>query len=171
MVYGKRRLLAAFVLTALAGCLLHGVYSLWPNGFTALFSPVRESLWEHLKILVWPYLAAALVLNRDRPTGMRPWLLALLGMSAAMLAAGYFWHITLGGEAVWADIGLYVLLLAFGFWIPSRFSGPFRGVKWILPVLGTAALIALTAVFALYPPDGLLFVDLSGADVWSRLPC
>ena len=59
----KKQIGLAFLLTALAGCLLHGLYALWPNAFTALVSPIWESLWEHLKILVWPYLAAALVLT------------------------------------------------------------------------------------------------------------
>lgn len=98
MVYGKKQIGLAFLLTALAGCLLHGLYALWPNAFTALVSPIWESLWEHLKILVWPYLAAALVLTWNRPTGIRPWLLSLLLMCAGMLGAGYLYHIVLGGE-------------------------------------------------------------------------
>ena len=84
MVYGKKQIGLAFLLTALAGCLLHGLYALWPNAFTALVSPIWESLWEHLKILVWPYLAAALVLTWNRPTGIRPWLLSLLIMCAGV---------------------------------------------------------------------------------------
>ena len=99
MVYGKKQIGLAFLLTALAGCLLHGLYALWPNAFTALVSPIWESLWEHLKILVWPYLAAALVLTWNRPTGIRPWLLSLLLMCAGMLGAGYLYHIVLGGAS------------------------------------------------------------------------
>ena len=36
------------------GVLLHFLYAWLPNPLTALFSPVRESLWEHLKILFYP---------------------------------------------------------------------------------------------------------------------
>ena len=136
MVYGKKQIGLAFLLTALAGCLLHGLYALWPNAFTALVSPIWESLWEHLKILVWPYLAAALVLTWNRPTGIRPWLLSLLLMCAGMLGAGYLYHIVLGGESFWPDLVLYLLLLLFGFWFPRRFSGPFEGVRWKLPLAG-----------------------------------
>ena len=60
MVYEKKQLLLAFVLAVLAGAGLHFVYGLCPNGVTALFSPVNESIWEHTKILFWPYLAAHL---------------------------------------------------------------------------------------------------------------
>ena len=171
MVYGKKQLAAAFLLAALAGCLLHGLYALWPNGFTALFSPVWESLWEHLKILVWPYLAASLVLTWGRPNGLRPWLLVLLLMCAGMLAVGYLYHIVLGGESHWFDIALYLLLLLFGFWLPRRFSGPFEGLRWKLPAAGVLVLLMLMVLFTLSHPDLLLFTDLSGANTWSQLPC
>ena len=46
-----KRLLAAFVLTTLAGVCLHFLYDLLPCPVTALFSPVRESIWEHLKVI------------------------------------------------------------------------------------------------------------------------
>ena len=154
MVYGKKQIGLAFLLTALAGCLLHGLYALWPNAFTALVSPIWESLWEHLKILVWP-----------------SWLLSLLLMCAGMLGAGYLYHIVLGGESFWPDLVLYLLLLLFGFWFPRRFSGPFEGVRWKLPLAGVLALLLLMVLFTLSPPDHLLFVDLSGADTWSQLPC
>ena len=134
MVYGKKQIGLAFLLTAVAGCLLHGLYALWPNAFTALVSPIWESLWEHLKILVWPYLV-------------------------------------LGGESFWPDLVLYLLLLLFGFWFPRRFSGPFEGVRWKLPLAGVLVLLLLMVLFTLSPPDHLLFVDLSGADTWSQLPC
>ena len=117
-------------------------------------SPIWESLWEHLKILAWPYLAAALVLTWNRPTGIRPWLLSLLLMCAGMLGAGYLYHIVLGGESFWPG-----------------FSGPFEGVRWKLPLAGVVVLLLLMVLFTLSPPDHLLFVDLSGADTWSQLPC
>ena len=54
MVYEKKQLIPVFCLTLLAGIGLHALYRLCPNALTALFSPVRESLWEHIKLLFWP---------------------------------------------------------------------------------------------------------------------
>ena len=79
MVYKKKQLLLAFVLAVLAGAGLHFVYGPCPQGVTALFSPVNESIWEHVKILFWPYLAAAVWLTWGRPTALRPWLLTGVG--------------------------------------------------------------------------------------------
>ena len=171
MVYGKKQTYFALFATILAGCLFHFLYALWPNAFTALLSPTCESIWEHLKILIWPYLTAALVLTWNRPTGIRPWLLSLLILCSGMLAAGYLYHILLGGRSFWFDFALYLLLLLFGFWFPQRFSGPFHALKWKLPVAGVLLLVLLTVLFTLRPPDRLLFVDLSGTNTWSQLPC
>lgn len=170
MVYGKKQIGLAFLLTALAGCLLHGLYALWPNAFTALASPIWESLWEHLKILAWPYLAAALVLTWNRPTGIRPWLLSLLLMCAGMLGAGYLYHIVLGASPsgrTWCCICSFCCS-ASGFHGGS--PAPSR-VRWKLPLAGVVVLLLLMVLFTLSPPDLLLFVDLSGADTWSQLPC
>ena len=48
-------------------------------------------------------------------TGLGPWLLALLAICGAMLAAGYLYHVTAGGDSVAFDVGLYVLLMGAGF--------------------------------------------------------
>ena len=104
MVYGKKQLILAFVLTVLAGSGLHFVYGLCPNGVTALFSPVNESIWEHGKILFWPYLAAAVWLTWGRPTGLRPWLLVGVGICLLMFGIGYLLHVVLGWDSLAADL-------------------------------------------------------------------
>ena len=89
MFYPKRQLILTWIAALLAGCVLHFVYGWWPNAVTALFSPVNESLWEHVKLVFWPFLGAALALNRDRPGGTRPWLLALPLLCALVLGLGW----------------------------------------------------------------------------------
>lgn len=171
MIYPKRQLIVTWLAAILAGCALHFLYAWWPNAATALFSPVNESLWEHVKLVFWPFLGAALVLNRGRPGGVRPWLLVLPGLCALMLILGWVYHVMLGGEAMWVDIAIYVLVMTLGFWLATRFSGPFRGVKWVLPIVAVIALALLIGWFTLYPPEGLLFRDLSAVGSWLPLPC
>ena len=171
MFYPKRQLFVTWTAALLAGCVLHFLYGWWPNAVTALFSPANESLWEHVKLVFWPLLGAALVLNRDRPGGMRPWLLVLPLMCVLMLALGWLYHIALGGEAMWVDIAIYALVITLGFWLSTRFSGPFKGIKWVLPILAVLALALLIGWFTLYPPEGLLFRDLAAVGSWLPLPC
>ena len=58
----KRRWLLTALGAILAGAGLHFLWQALPNPLFALISPVNESVWEHLKLLYWPMLAAALVL-------------------------------------------------------------------------------------------------------------
>ena len=88
------------------GVLLHFLYAWLPNPLTALVSPVRESLWEHLKLLFYPLLAAALLLTRDAPALRAARLLALLTVCALMLGAGWAYHIVLRGESPAFDLAL-----------------------------------------------------------------
>lgn len=166
----SKRAIVTFVVATLSGACLHFVYALFPNPVTALISPVNESLWEHLKILFWPGLAAALFLRgQDRRTAPR--LLALLISGAAMLGVGYVYHILLNGEALGFDIALYVLAMAAAFLLPGLFQKPFSGRLDIAVVGLTALTAAAILVFTFAPPGFLLFADLSGVHTWVRIPC
>ena len=168
--YSKRSLILTAVGAILLGTGLHFLYDLLPNAATALLSPVNESLWEHVKIVYWPYLMGALWLTRGRPGAIRPWLLVLPLMCALMLVLGFGYHILLGGEALWVDVLIYILVMGLGFWLPTRFSGPFRGPLWTLPFFGVILLGILLGVFTLYPPQSILFANLQAAN-WFLLPC
>ena len=161
MYYGRRQLILTAGAAILAGGLLHFLFAWFPNGATALLSPVNESLWEHSKLLFWPYLASALWLNRGRPGGIRPWLLTLLVMIPAMLALGYVYHILLDGDLLAVDLALYAGLMALGFVLPARSNGPFRSRGWLMVMALTWVLAGLLFWFTLHPPQGALFTDLS----------
>ena len=171
MIYPKRQLVMTWLAALLAGFVLHFLYQWQPNAVTALFSPVNESLWEHIKLIFWPFLGAALVLNRDRPGGIRPWLLVLPLLCALTLALGWVYNVTLGGESLGVNIAVYVLVMTLGFRLATRFSGPFKGVKWALPIVAVLALALMIGWFTLYPPELLLFRDLATVGSWLSLPC
>lgn len=91
-------------------------------------------------------------------------------MCGLLLSLGYVYHIALGGESLTFDLALHLLTLLLGFGLPLRFSGPFRGLRWQLPLAAAAGLGLLLAVFTLYPPDAPLFWDLSGVRTWISHP-
>lgn len=167
-----RRILIAFVLAVLGGTLLHFAYDFFPNAVTAVFAPVSESIWEHLKLIYWPYLIAFFFLARKEPKSFpAAWLFSLLLISALLLGAGYVYHILCGGEALFFDIALYVLLMATGFFLP-RLLGKVSWSGWLTAFLWIAviALGFVLLVFTWYPPRGLLFVDLSAVRTWLTIP-
>lgn len=152
-----------FLLAVILGFLLHYLYGWLPNPITALISPVRESLWEHQKILFFPLLLSALWLARGDRGALAVRLLSLLAVCGMMLGIGYVYHVVFREESIVFDIGLYLVLMALGFLLP-RALWPFG--EW--PGVGRAAgvlsllLAALLVWFTFFPPDTVLFADLSG---------
>ncbi|MFR7742268.1 MAG: DUF6512 family protein [Acutalibacteraceae bacterium] len=89
----KRKWWTVCFLSILAGSALHFLYDLWPNPLTVVFAPVNESVWEHLKLLYWPLLAAAFVLTKDEADGRKSWCGLLAGLlGAPLLSSGRVLH-------------------------------------------------------------------------------
>ena len=150
---------------AASGVLLHFLFEWFPSPATALISPVRESIWEHVKLIYFPLLAASLYMGRGGSgLGRAPWLLSLTVACVVMLCLGYVYHIILRGEAVLVDLILYLLMLALGFLLPKTLwplcTRPgSEKAAWAL----TALLGALIVWFTFFPPDTALFADLEDA--------
>ena len=164
MEKSTKKLLLYYLLAAALGAALHFLFAWLPNPVTALISPVRESVWEHVKLIYCPLLAVSLILGRGKGLGLPAWLLSLLVSCAVLIGVGYLYHITLRGESLYADLALYFVLLAVGFLLP-RALWPL--CEWPgtdkAALLLTALLGALIVWFTFFPPDTALFADLSGA--------
>ena len=150
-----------FVFALVLGVVLHFLCDWLPGPFTALFSPVRESIWEHLKVLFIPLLVLGLL--PAGKYGRIPWMCSILTVCALMLLLGWLYHIVLRQDSLAVDLVLYVVLMLLGFWLP-RLLWPLAewpGVGAACAIL-TVLLAALLAVFTFVPPNGMLFADLSG---------
>lgn len=120
----KRTFRIAALCAALAGTALHFLYDLWPNPLFALLAPVNESVWEHQKLLLYPTLAAALVLSRriaSKRALASAFAAAVLLMPLA-LNATYYLLAAFGAEAVWLDILLYYVTMFGGFRLARRWT-------------------------------------------------
>lgn len=159
-----KKLLLAYALAAVGGVLLHFLYQWLPNPVLALISPVRESVWEHVKLLYFPLLAVSLILGRGKGLGRAPWLLGTVAACAVMLGAGYLYHVLFQGESLAVDFLLFLLPLALGFLLPrslwplTEWPGTEKAA-WVLAGL----LGGLIVWFTFFPPDTALFADLSDA--------
>lgn len=143
------------------GVLLHFLYDWLPNPLTALISPVKESLWEHIKILYVPLLAAALILGRGAPALRSARLLAIPPVCGLMLGLAWLYHVPLRGEAMIFDLILYGVMMALGFLLPRWLwpAADWPGVTRL--AVGLNLLLgALLVWFTFFPPDHILFADL-----------
>lgn len=165
MEKSTKKWLLSYLAAAGAGVLLHFLFSWFPNPVVALISPVRESIWEHVKLLYFPLLACALLAGRGgRAAARTPWLLSTLAVCVAMLGAAYLYHIPLRGESMYVDLALYFVLMAVGFLLPRalwplcEWPGTDKAAVALTALLG-----ALIVWFTFFPPSAALFADLSDA--------
>ncbi len=167
---GKK--LIPFLLAVAVGVLLHFVYAWFPNPVTALLSPVRESLWEHGKLVFYPLLGLMVfTTGKEGGESRESWYLAILIAVAAMLAIGYGYYIALGGDTPGAGVVIYILVMALALWLAKVLDRPevrryHQALRWCILVLWAALLL-----FTFLPPENILFTDLTGAHMWYQLPC
>ena len=162
MKYFPKNVIFTLIAALGLGVGLHFLFHWLPSPITALISPVRESLWEHLKILLIPLLLSGLYFTHGRGLdGLAPWLLTLPIIGGAMLLIGYVYHIPLQGDWVGFDLILYVVLMVAGF-VLAQVLAPLTQRPGI-PTLCLVAALALAWLiiwFTFFPPDMALFLDL-----------
>lgn len=150
-----------FLLTAGVGTGLHFLYDLLPSPVTAIFSPVNESVWEHVKLVYWPMLLAGIFLAKRSPDRRKTW----AGVLGAILAVPVWqwgvYYILKGGfgiTALWIDLLLYYLTLLAGFFFVEKIEK--RDLpKWAFPALAVcvAVLGGLLVYFTTFPPELPIF--------------
>lgn len=162
----RRTQLIAFLFTALAGTLLHFLFD-WSGQMPAvgIVSAVNESVWEHMKLVYFPMLAAALVqcpfVGRQRP---QFWCVKLVGMlSGLLLIPGLYYTYTgaLGIHLTWVDIATFHISAAAAYLLETHLLLPEK--RRACPSMLASALVAVIAfvflAFTFFPPKLPLFLD------------
>lgn len=144
--------------------LLHHAYDWSGQAFAVgLFAPVNESVWEHSKLLVIPFLLWQLVVGLAARPPMRTFLPAVAAaawaMAAAMIAFFYVYSGVLGKNILAVDIVSTLVWLLMGAWIVvrnmRRSGGGSVGMAWAALLL----LLAMQVGFSVCPPALALFRD------------
>ena len=170
IIVGKteRLILLGVPVLFLAGTLLHFLYGLTGKVFAAgLFAPVNESVWEHLKLVLWPmalwwvggYLWASRRWEIDAPAWFAATLAAVLTAQVTIVLLFYFYTGAFGVESLGADVLLFFLAVLLGQIVGLRLYQRGSGVSALVPLALLAALLVLFAVFTLVPPNLPLFTD------------
>lgn len=128
----------------------------------ALFCPVNESVWEHLKLLFFPFLLIT-ILNwyQKRPPVLAFFYHRFLGIICAMFATlilFYTYTGIIGRHFLIADLTIFVFSVIFAFYISQYFQRkrllpPTQEVVFFLWILLSICFF----VFTCYPPDIALF--------------
>ena len=157
----KKPLLWAFVLSSLAGTAMHFAYNVLPIPLVGLLAPVSESVWEHLKLLYWPFLVASALMARRKADPLRWWsgaLAALLLQPLVLTGVYYLLKTGFGVESLWVDITLYYAVMALGFFTAYRLDRTCRAMPFVGLLIVLAAVYGVSLMaFSLAAPSLPIF--------------
>lgn len=152
-----------FFAVCLAGVLLHFTYG-WTNQnyIVGLFSPVNESIWEHMKLIYFPMLIFFMIeyvfLYRSMPRLFRADIIGILTGTLLIPVIFYTSLGILGAHYLALDILIFIICAAVGFYARGRsLLLPGRKKYTFFYFLCTLALGVCFLIFTYYPPSISLF--------------
>lgn len=155
-----------FVATCILAPLFHFTYELSGSSqFVGMISAVNESVWEHTKIVYFPFLFYAIVeFFIVKPNAKRFWAskaVAMAFLPLAMIVFFYSYTGILGIESLIVDIISTLVWLFFAFMISYKlYLSGYKLEKhfgWFIFLL--IAVFLMEILFSLYPPHIPLFMN------------
>ena len=145
------------------GSLMHFAYNVFSNPIVAVIAPVNESIFEHLKLVLYPMLFVSLIVwyrykNKDLSFLTAIPISIIVGILSVVLIY-YFYYFGLGIESLFLDIFLLLLSIFIGnmsfYWVRVHH------IQWSMKI-SFAIIIILIILFTFwtfFPPDLPLFID------------
>lgn len=159
----RRKDVPYILFTMILGSLNHFLYGFSDqNPVTALIAPVNESVWEHMKLLFFPFLLFSLVEYYFR----RPDAAAFFGSRFAGVWAGmlsiiilyYGYSGILGKSFVVIDILLFFIGVVIAYRTSSKLGRLFHRQTPLNIFLWWTVTILLFFIFTCFPPELPLFL-------------
>jgi len=153
----------AFIFILVTGTINHFLYEWTNSAFFALFCPINESTWEHLKLLFFPFLMWILwQYFRKRPDVSSYFYYRLLAILCGMLCiVTLFYTYTgiIGRNFLVADILIFIAGIIFTLRCIPEFTKTLSYIPSGSAVYTAwAALLLCFFLFTCYPPDLPLFI-------------
>jgi hypothetical protein len=160
--------LVGIVVISLLGSALHFVFD-WTGHLApvGIFSPVNESVFEHLKLTFWPTLLYAAITYRTLRKSTSNFFIAKAAsiyiMPAVIIAVSYSYNGITGTESLAGDILFFIIGVALGqitsYKILTREQLPKSIHK--LAVAGIIAIGVMYILLAYFPPHLPFFMEHS----------
>ena len=165
--------LAGLFVTLILGNLLHFVFD-WSgeNRIVAAFAAVNESTWEHMKLLVIPWvvwsLVEAIALRGSRRPVLPGRALGLLTGALFIPTVYYTYTGALGVSSMLVDVLLFQTAVLLGAWVSWRITARGKGSGLLWSLLGLLLLLGIWALFVWWtydPPLLPIFTDPTNGTV------
>lgn len=161
----KRHTVLGILFVLLVGTLAHFLYDLSDhNHIIGLFTPVNESVWEHMKLLFFPMLLYSFFmtsqLKDDYHCIASSLCFGILAGTLLIPVLYYAYTALLGRNCFILDIGTFIVSVLFAFWISYRLTlsckvKPYTAFLCIL----TGILFICFIRFTYHPPALAIFAE------------
>lgn len=159
------------IFVLLTGSLMHFLYD-WSgkNYIVGFFTPINESIWEHMKLLFFPMLMYSLIIiSKFRKTC--PCITSAL--SCGLLTGGflipiffYTYTAILGKDIFLLDIGTFALSIIIAFRISYKLTLSYRlKSHTLLLSCFVFALFICFLLFTYHPPKSQIFEEPAAAQI------
>lgn len=159
----KRCAIIGIIFVLITGTLAHFLYE-WTgnNPIVGFFTPINESIWEHIKLLFFPmsiYSVFMILKFHNKCSCITSALCFGILAGAALIPLFYYAYTSILGKNIFIlDISIFVLSVFFTFWLSYKLTLSCR-LKSYTPLLCvlTCILFICFLVFTYCPPDAAIF--------------
>ncbi len=151
--------------TLIIGTLSHFLYHWTNKNFViGLFTPVNESVWEHMKLIFFPMLIYYMIiffkLKESYPCITSSYCFGILIGTFLIPIFFYTYTYILGKNIFILDLATFVLSTIIAFWIVYKLilSCKLQSYTFLLCCL-VGILLLCFFLFTYYPPDIFIFID------------
>ena len=148
------------------GTLLHFTYK-WSgnNVIVGIFSPINESIWEHLKLMFFPMLITIIIgylyKGKDIDNYLSSKVIGTIVMLSFTIVFYYTYSGILGTNYTGVDVSIFFIAVALGQYVSYKLmKTKFHGNNIIATIILLVLLLCFV-VFTFFPPNIALFKDLS----------
>ncbi|NLL29735.1 MAG: hypothetical protein GX258_01495 [Clostridiales bacterium] len=164
----ERWIVVGIPLIFIMGSLGHFIYE-WSgkNLLLALFFPVNESVWEHIKlgnipIILWwgfYYFINSRKYNLDKDKWFTAELAALAVSMITTPALYYLYTGAFGAENLIVDILIFFLAILFAQLLGLHFYRYYKGINSGIVIVINILIILIFVIFTIYPPNLPIFIS------------
>ena len=153
--------------TIALGTLCHFVYQLSGDNFiVGMIAPINESVWEHLKIVFFPFIIIGLLAyTKIKPNKSNYWTGQLVGSLAGMLIVffGFYLYSSIIGESLIIDILLYYVSIIIAMFVAWWIVIHTKRIKRLeaISIIGLVLVSVILIYLTISPPSLSPFIEES----------
>lgn len=161
----KQYTIGGIIFVLITGTLAHFLYN-WTgnNAIVGLFTPVNESIWEHMKLLFFPMLIYSLIVifkfRKTCPCIPSALCFGIIAGTLSIPILFYAYTSIIGKDIFLLDIGIFIIsiLIAFCSSYKLALSCGLESYTFLLCCLAGLLFICFV-LFTYHPPQARIFID------------